>query len=172
MIYSVQAQRKMIRRYTQIESPLGPLLLVADDAGLREILFVKGRHQAEPESSWIEDKAPFVETIRQLQAYFAGELENFILELAPEGTPFQLEVWRRLCDIPYGETISYGELAGRIGNPKASRAVGLANGSNPIPIVIPCHRVIGSNGKLTGYGGGLPIKEKLLALERRQLRLL
>ncbi|MGA8491984.1 MAG: methylated-DNA--[protein]-cysteine S-methyltransferase [Terriglobales bacterium] len=162
----------MIRRYTQIESPLGPLLLVADDAGLREILFVKGRHQAEPESSWIEDKAPFVETIRQLQAYFAGELENFILELAPEGTPFQLEVWRRLCDIPYGETISYGELAGRIGNPKASRAVGLANGSNPIPIVIPCHRVIGSNGKLTGYGGGLPIKEKLLALERRQLRLL
>ena len=95
-----------------------------------------------------------------------------ILQLAPEGTPFQLEVWRRLCDIPYGETISYGELAGRIGNPKASRAVGLANGSNPIPIVIPCHRVIGSNGKLTGYGGGLPIKEKLLALERRQLRLL
>ena len=94
------------------------------------------------------------------------------MQLAPEGTPFQLEVWRRLCDIPYGETISYGELAGRIGNPKASRAVGLANGSNPIPIVIPCHRVIGSNGKLTGYGGGLPIKEKLLALERRQLRLL
>lgn len=162
----------MIRRYTQIESLLGPLLLVADDAGLREILFVKGRHQAQSESSWIEDNAPFVETIRQLQAYFAGELENFNLELAPEGTPFQLEVWRRLCDIPYGETISYGELAGRIGNPKASRAVGLANGSNPIPIVIPCHRVIGSNGKLTGYGGGLPIKEKLLALERRQLRLL
>ena len=94
------------------------------------------------------------------------------MQLAPEGTPFQFEVWRRLCDIPYGETISYGELADRIGNPKASRAVGLANGSNPIPIVIPCHRVIGSNGKLTGYGGGLPIKEKLLALERRQLRLL
>ena len=112
------------------------------------------------------------ETIRQLEAYFAGELESFTLPLAPHGTPFQMEVWRRLCDIPYGQTISYGEMARRIGNPKASRAVGLANGSNPIPIVIPCHRVIGSNGKLTGYGGGLPIKEKLLALERHQLRLL
>jgi methylated-DNA-[protein]-cysteine S-methyltransferase len=158
--------------YTQIESPLGPLLLAADQAGLREILFVNGRHPARPESSWKEDRAPLKETISQLHAYFAGELENFDLQLAPQGTPFQLGVWRRLCDIPYGETISYGELAGRIGNPKASRAVGLANGSNPIPIVIPCHRVIGSNGKLTGYGGGLPIKEKLLALERRQLRLL
>ena len=112
------------------------------------------------------------ETIRQLRAYFSGKLEQFDLPLAPEGTPFQLEVWRRLCEIPYGETISYGELARRIGNPNASRAVGLANGSNPIAIIIPCHRVIGSNGKLTGYGGGLPIKEKLLALERGQLRLL
>jgi methylated-DNA-[protein]-cysteine S-methyltransferase len=158
--------------YTQIESPIGPLLLAADDGGLREIRFVNGRHPAQPESTWKEDRAPHNETISQLHAYFAGELENFDLQLAPEGTPFQLGVWRSLCDIPYGETISYGELAGRIGNPKASRAVGLANGSNPIPIVIPCHRVIGSNGKLTGYGGGLPIKEKLLALERRQLRLL
>jgi methylated-DNA-[protein]-cysteine S-methyltransferase len=162
----------MTRSFTQTESPLGPLLLVADEAGLREIRFVNGRHPTQPEPSWKEDRAPLSETIRQLQAYFAGELESFDLQLAPEGTPFQLGVWRRLCDIPYGETISYGELAGRIGNPKASRAVGLANGSNPIPIVIPCHRVIGSNGKLTGYGGGLPIKEKLLALERRQLRLL
>jgi methylated-DNA-[protein]-cysteine S-methyltransferase len=158
--------------YTQIESPLGPLILVADDSGLRQILFVNGRHAAQPEPSWKEAEAPFTETIRQLCAYFAGELEHFDLPLAPEGTPFQLGVWRSLCDIPYGATISYGELAGRIGNPKACRAVGLANGSNPIPIVIPCHRVIGSNGKLTGYGGGLPIKEKLLALERRQLRLL
>ncbi len=162
----------MTRCFTQIESPLGPLLLAADEAGLREIRFVNGRHPAQPESFWKEDRAPHRETIGQLQAYFAGELENFDLQLAPEGTKFQREVWRRLCEIPYGETISYGELAGRIGNPKASRAVGLANGSNPIPIVIPCHRVIGSNGKLTGYGGGLPIKEKLLALERRQLRLL
>jgi methylated-DNA-[protein]-cysteine S-methyltransferase len=157
---------------TQIESPVGPLLLAADESGLREILFVNGRHPAKPKTAWKEDPTPLHETIRQLRAYFAGELENFELQLAPEGTPFQLGVWRRLCDIPYGETISYGELANRVGNPKAFRAVGLANASNPVPIVIPCHRVIGSNGKLTGYGGGLPIKEKLLALERRQLKLL
>ena len=158
--------------YTQIESPVGPLLLVADDVGLREILFVNGRHHARPDPGWKEQATPFKETIRQLHAYFAGELEDFALPLAPQGTAFQLTVWKRLCDIPYGETISYGQLARRIGNPNASRAVGLANGANPIPIVIPCHRVIGSNGELTGYGGGLPIKEKLLALERRQLRLL
>ena len=162
----------MSNSYTQMDSPLGPLLLVADDAGVRQILFVNGRHPARPDASWKQDRARHTETIRQLQAYFAGELETFDLQLAPQGTPFQLAVWRRLCDIPYGETMSYGQLASQIGNPKASRAVGLANGSNPIPIVIPCHRVIGSNGKLTGYGGGLPIKEKLLALERRQLRLL
>jgi methylated-DNA-[protein]-cysteine S-methyltransferase len=158
--------------YTQIESPVGPLLLVADDAGLRQILFVNGRHHARPEASWKEDAAPLKDTVSQLRAYFAGEREEFDLPLAPDGTAFQQDVWRRLCEIPYGETISYGELARRIGNPQASRAVGLANGSNPIPIVIPCHRVIGSNGKLTGYGGGLPIKEKLLGLEKKQLRLL
>ncbi len=159
-------------RYTQIESPLGPLLLAADDAGLRHIVFATEKRAVRPDAAWREDRKPLQETIRQLRTYFAGELESFDLPLAPEGTPFQLDVWKRLCDIPYGETISYGELARRIGNPNASRAVGLANGANPIPIVIPCHRVIGSNGKLTGYGGGLPIKEKLLALERRQLRLL
>jgi methylated-DNA-[protein]-cysteine S-methyltransferase len=158
--------------YTQIDSPLGQLLLAADDTGLRQIEFVKGNRAVRPDPAWREDHAPLREAIRQLRAYFAGALEVFDLPLAPQGTPFQLEVWRLLCDIPYGETISYGELARRIGNPKASRAVGLANGANPIAIVIPCHRVIGSNGKLTGYGGGLPIKEKLLALERRQLTLL
>jgi len=158
--------------YTELESPIGPLLLAADDSGLREIRFVNGRDKARPDPSWRRHDAPLAETIRQLRAYFARELETFDLPLAPAGTEFQRKVWQRLCDIPYGETISYGDLAGRIGNPKASRAVGLANGSNPIPIVIPCHRVIGSNGKLTGYGGGLPIKEKLLALERKQLRLL
>ena len=156
--------------YTRIASPLGTLLLAADDSGLRHIMFASETQSPDP--AWRHDAAPLTETIRQLQAYFAGERENFDLPLAPEGTPFQMEVWQRLRDIPYGQTISYGELARRIGNPKASRAVGLANGSNPIPIVIPCHRVIGSNGKLTGYGGGLPIKEKLLALERHQLRLL
>jgi len=159
-------------RYSEMQSPAGSLLLAADDAGLRQIIFMNGRDRTQPGRDWVLDRSAFAETIRQLEAYFAGGLESFNLPLAPQGTPFQLQVWRQLCEIPYGETISYGELARRIGNPKASRAVGLANGSNPIPIIIPCHRVIGSNGKLTGYGGGLPIKEKLLALERRQLRLL
>jgi methylated-DNA-[protein]-cysteine S-methyltransferase len=159
-------------RYAQIDSPVGPLLLVGDDTGLRNIFFENGRDRGRVEPAWEEDVKSFRDTTSQLRSYFAGELQEFDLALSPQGTPFQLNVWKRLCEIPYGETMSYGELAGRIGNPKASRAVGLANGSNPIPIVIPCHRVIGSNGKLTGYGGGLPIKEKLLALERRQLRLL
>lgn len=158
--------------YCEIESPVGMLFLVADQAGLRQINFCNGRHPAKLDPSWIQNPKPMKEAIRQLKAYFAGKLQDFDLPLSPQGTPFQLGVWKRLCDIPYGETISYGELARRIGNPNASRAVGLANGSNPIPIIIPCHRVIGSNGKLTGYGGGLPIKEKLLALERRQLTLL
>jgi len=159
--------------YTRMESPVGPLQLVADDSGLRRIDFINGRSPLEADPQWHEeDVEPLRETMRQLRAYFAGELEAFDLKLAPAGTVFQLSVWHHLCEIPFGETISYGELARRLGNPKACRAVGLANGSNPIPIVIPCHRVIGSNGKLTGYGGGLPIKEKLLGLERRQLRLL
>ena len=145
--------------FTQIESPLGPLLLSSNEAGLCEIQFVNGRHSARVEPEWHENAAALKEPVRQLRAYFAGELEDFDLPLAPRGTEFQQNVWAELCKIPYGETISYGELARRIGNPNASRAVGLANGSNPIPVVIPCHRVIGANGKLTGYGGGLPIKE-------------
>ena len=156
----------------RMESPVGPLLIVADAGGLRRIDFVNGRNPVSCDPERRENADCLDETIRQLRAYFAGDLQNFDLPLAPQGTPFQLSVWDRLSGISYGETISYGELARRVGNPKASRAVGLANGSNPIPIVIPCHRVIGSNGKLTGYGGGLPIKEKLLALERGQLRLL
>ncbi len=158
--------------YTEIDSPLGPLLLAADDTGLRHIEFLSSKRAHPPDPDWREDARPLKEVIRQLRAYFTGKLEAFDFPLAPEGTEFQQKVWRRLLDIPYGETTSYGELARRIGNPNACRAVGLANGSNPIPIIIPCHRVIGSNGKLTGYGGGLPIKEKLLALERRQLTLL
>ena len=155
-----------------MESPLGLLTLVADEQGLRQINFPRNSKPAAAHPEWHEDSSALADTMRQLRAYFAGEIERFDLLLAPEGTPFQQRVWQELLEIPYGETISYGELARRIGNPNASRAVGLANGSNPIPIIIPCHRVIGSNGKLTGYGGGLPIKEKLLALERRQLRLL
>jgi methylated-DNA-[protein]-cysteine S-methyltransferase len=158
--------------YAQLPSTIGPLLLVGDGSALRQIVFSENGRAAPPSPDWKQDAAALNEPIRQLCAYFAGEIEAFDLPLAPDGTPFQQKVWNELCKIPYGQTISYGDLARRIGNPNASRAVGLANGSNPIPIVIPCHRVIGSNGKLTGYGGGLPIKEKLLALERRQFRLL
>lgn len=158
--------------YIHLPSPIGSLLLVAHSAGLCQITFPQNGGPAAPQPGWREEASAFVEPIRQLHAYFAGDLETFDLPLSPRGTPFQQRVWQELCKIPYGETISYGQLARRIGNPNASRAVGLANACNPIPIVIPCHRVIGSNGKLTGYGGGLPIKEKLLALERRQLRLL
>jgi methylated-DNA-[protein]-cysteine S-methyltransferase len=158
--------------YTYLETSIGSLLLTASDSGLDSVLFPRNGHPSSPAPEWQKDASLLQEPIRQLRAYFAGQLENFDLALAPQGTPFQRTVWDELCRIPYSETISYGELAKRIGNPNASRAVGLANGSNPIPIIIPCHRVIGSNGKLTGYGGGLPIKEKLLALERRQLQLL
>ncbi len=115
---------------------------------------------------WEQRDDAFDDVGTQLMEYFDGRRRQFDLPLAPNGTPFQQRVWKALLDIPYGETISYGELAARIGRRSASRAVGLANGSNPLPIVIPCHRVIGSNGKLTGYGGGLAIKERLLALER------
>jgi methylated-DNA-[protein]-cysteine S-methyltransferase len=158
--------------YTYLESPIGTLLLAGDSNGLQQILFSIDGRPARPNPDWEENASALGQAIRQLEAYFAGKLDNFNLLLSPQGTPFQQRVWSELQNIPYGETISYGELARRIGNPKASRAVGLANGANPLSIVIPCHRVIGANGKLTGYGGGLPIKEKLLALEKRQLRLL
>jgi methylated-DNA-[protein]-cysteine S-methyltransferase len=158
--------------YSYLESPIGTLLIVGDDEAVRRIEFPKNGKAREPESGWVESgRGPVAETIRQVREYFAGRRSEFDLPLAPEGTEFQRTVWRRLQEIPYGETISYGELAKRVGNAKASRAVGAANGQNPIPIVIPCHRVIGSNGKLTGFGGGLPTKEALLALEARQLRL-
>jgi methylated-DNA-[protein]-cysteine S-methyltransferase len=158
--------------YARMESPVGKLLMAADDQGLRLVSFESSKRAASVQPDWREDKAPFAEVICQLQAYFSGELKAFDLPLAPEGTEFQLLVWNSLRRIPYGETISYAQLAQNIGNPKAVRAVGLANGCNPIPIIIPCHRVIGSDGSLTGFGGGLPNKKKLLALESRQMSLL
>jgi methylated-DNA-[protein]-cysteine S-methyltransferase len=158
--------------YTEIESPVGPLLLAANGGGLCLLGFLAGRRAVSPRPEWRRKKAPFTETIRQLRGYFRGELTEFDLPLAPDGTPFQLRVWHALRAIPYGQTISYGQLARRIGQPTAVRAVGLANGANPISIIVPCHRVIGANGSLTGYGGGLAIKRKLLALESRQLLLL
>jgi methylated-DNA-[protein]-cysteine S-methyltransferase len=158
--------------YTTIESPVGPLLLAGEVDGLRLVHFASGRRPKPLRSNWVENETPFREVKHQLQQYFAGKRKDFELPLVLEGTEFQLLVWRNLQKIPYGETVSYGQLARRIGSPDAARAVGLANGSNPIPIIIPCHRVIGSNGDLTGFGGGLPIKKKLLELESRQLSFL
>jgi methylated-DNA-[protein]-cysteine S-methyltransferase len=159
--------------YSYLETPIGTLLIAGDVDAIRFIGFPKSGKAQQPEPDWrLSTRGAVGEAIRQLKEYFAGRRSEFDLPLAPEGTEFQREVWKRLQEIPYGETISYGELARRIGNPNASRAVGPANGSNPLPIVIPCHRVIGANGKLTGFGGGLPTKEALLALEARQLRLI
>ena len=155
------------------DTPIGPLLIAGDAEAVRAIRFPKNGEAAEPESGWTRSspRGAVGEAARQLREYFDGARQEFDLSLDPVGTEFQRAVWRRLQDIPYGETISYGELARRVGNPAASRAVGAANGRNPIPIVIPCHRVIGASGKLTGFGGGLPIKEALLTLEARQLLL-
>jgi methylated-DNA-[protein]-cysteine S-methyltransferase len=153
----------------EMKSPVGPLLLAGDGTRLKLIHFQSGPHARRPATEWVEGPQPFAPVIAQLEEYFAGRRTTFELPLAPEGTPFQRGVWQALSRIPYGQTISYGELARRIGNPQASRAVGLANGANPLPIVVPCHRVIGANGSLTGFGGGLEIKRKLLALERAEV---
>jgi methylated-DNA-[protein]-cysteine S-methyltransferase len=158
--------------YTRFESPVGPLLLAGDAKALKRVSFESGKRSLPPQVEWKQNRAAFSEVIRQLQAYFRGELKEFDVPLAMEGTDFQLRVWSELRVIPYGETISYLQLAERIGNPKAVRAVGFANGSNPIPIIVPCHRVIGSDGSLTGFGGGLPTKKLLLELESKQLSLL
>jgi methylated-DNA-[protein]-cysteine S-methyltransferase len=150
-----------------VSTPVGRLVLAGDEEGLRGISFPRSTPAFEGATEGQTTEEPFRETIRQLEAYFAGELDRFDLVLAPVGTPFQQEVWSLLRTIPYGETVSYGEMARRLGRSKASRAVGGANGSNPIPIVIPCHRVVGADGSLTGFGGGLEIKRQLLALEAR-----
>ncbi|MBZ0161322.1 MAG: methylated-DNA--[protein]-cysteine S-methyltransferase [Notoacmeibacter sp.] len=155
-------------RYTSHDSPVGPLLIAGRDGVLHVVSFPNGHKKRAPKPGWVRDDGALPEVRRQLDAYFAGELMQFDLPLAPRGSPFQLAVWRALEGIAYGETVSYGEIARRIGEPlSASRAVGAANGDNPIPIVIPCHRVIGADGSLTGFGGGLAAKEFLLTLERR-----
>ena len=153
-------------KYTYLDSPVGRLLLVGSERGLAGVHFVNGKSVKKPENGWLFDEKFFASAVAQLTAYFNRWLTEFDLPLDLQGTPFQIDVWRALQAIPYGETISYGELARRIGRPKAVRAVGAANGQNPISIIIPCHRVIGGNGKLTGYGGGLENKEFLLSLER------
>ena len=152
--------------HTTIDSPLGDLLLVGDGAALIGVYIQDGERPAAARGTAKSD-ALLGEARRQLDEYFAGERVEFDLPLAPSGTEFQRRVWRALEEIPYGDTISYGELARRIGRPTASRAVGMANGHNPISIVVPCHRVIGAAGALTGYAGGVERKRFLLDLERR-----
>jgi methylated-DNA-[protein]-cysteine S-methyltransferase len=158
--------------YTIYDSPIGPLLLAGRDSALHVLWFVNGRRPPALDRSWTEVPDAFPDAARQLREYFAGTRTAFDLALDPHGTPFQQRVWRALQDIPYGETRSYGELARHLGDVKAVRAVGLANGANPIAIVIPCHRVIGAGGSLVGFGGGLPTKRALLDLERGQRTLL
>jgi methylated-DNA-[protein]-cysteine S-methyltransferase len=154
--------------YAYLDSPIGALLIAGDVQAVRCIRFPVQGEAVRPEAGWQPSaRGPVAEAIRQLREYFAGRRTTFDLPLEAAGTPFQRAVWRALGDIPYGTTISYGELARRVGNPKASRAVGSANGANPLPIVIPCHRVIAGDGSLGGFGGGLPAKQSLLALEQR-----
>lgn len=155
-------------RWDTMASPIGILLLTGTREGLTGLYLETGGTASDAVMSAVRDPAAFTEAKRQLQEYFDGSRREFSLPLLPEGTPFQQMVWEALRDIPYGTTISYQELAGRIGADKAVRAVGAANGANPIPIIIPCHRVIGADGSLTGYGGGIERKRWLLDHEAGQ----
>jgi methylated-DNA-[protein]-cysteine S-methyltransferase len=148
---------------------IGPLTLAADKMGLRHIAFATSRRPLNIAAEWKRDPLYFKEIKVQLKAYFRGERRHFDLPLAPQGTDFQLAVWRVLRTIPYGQVASYRWVAEQIGNPRAVRAVGGANARNPLPIVIPCHRVIGSDGTLTGFGGGMSVKQRLIDLERNAL---
>lgn len=153
--------------YSLLDSPIGELLLTGDGTSVTAIWMLSHRSEWKQTQTLRRDDGALGSTRAQLTAYFAGERFDFDLPLAPAGTSFQRKVWNALCEIPYGATISYGEMARRIGQPTAARAVGLANGSNPLPIVVPCHRVIGADGSLTGFGGGIERKRWLLAHERR-----
>jgi len=157
--------------HTTVESPIGPLLLLGDEDGLRGLYMQEGRKPVRVSDAWQTAEEPFADARAQLGEYFAGERTKFDLDLAPEGSEFERRVWSALEDIPYGETQSYGHVAERVGAPGAARAVGLANGRNPISIVVPCHRVIGADGSLTGYGGGLERKRFLLEHEQGAMRL-
>ena len=155
-----------MKRYCYYDSPIGMMLLAGREGVLEELYFPNATATLAVPAEWIRDEVVFAEPLHQLQEYFAGKRQEFELQIAPQGTPFQKEVWRELCRIPYGKTASYQAIAEQLGKPKACRAVGMANGRNPLPIIIPCHRIIGKNGTLTGFGGGLPVKRQLLELER------
>ena len=151
--------------YCYFNTPIGELLLAGDSDALSVIGFPQGAMRRDPEAEWIYNEQPFVNVCEQLAEYFSGDRKSFDVPLALSGTEFQVNVLEALKEIPYGETTSYGAIAKKIGRPKAVRAVGAANGRNPIPIIVPCHRVIGKSGDLTGFGGGLDTKEALLRLE-------
>ncbi len=151
--------------YRTIDSPIGPLTLAGEGPVLTNLRMIDQTYEPD-RAGWIRDDTTLPDVVEQLEAYFAGERRDFELKLELEGTEFQRKVWNALRTIPYGQTRSYGEIAEQIGSPKASRAVGLANGRNPIAVIVPCHRVIGANGSLTGFGGGLERKSTLLKLER------
>ncbi len=151
--------------YRMIDSPIGPLTLAGDGEVLTNLRMVDQTYEPD-RAGWVRDDSAFQDAVGQLAAYFAGDLRQFDLDLEMAGTEFQRKVWNALRTIPYGETRSYGEIAEKIGSPNAFRAVGLANGHNPIAVIVPCHRVIGANGSLTGFGGGLERKSSLLELER------
>lgn len=151
--------------YRIIDSQLGAILLAGDERGLAILNFQAGTSPLAPARTWREEPTAFAEAAHEIGAYFSGELSRFDLTLNLTGTEFQLRVWQELTRIPYGETASYAEIARAVGSPKAVRAVGSANSLNPIPLIVPCHRVIGSNGRLTGYRGGVELKRKLLELE-------
>jgi methylated-DNA-[protein]-cysteine S-methyltransferase len=155
----------MPKHWTRIATPIGHLLAVAGEEGLCELQFASGKTARGPQPGWREDAAAFGALRDQLAAYFAGELRSFDLPLAPDGTGFQHRVWALLRAIPWGQSRSYSDLARDLGQPGAARAVGAANGRNPLPILVPCHRVIGGNGSLTGFAGGLAVKRQLLVLE-------
>jgi methylated-DNA-[protein]-cysteine S-methyltransferase len=151
-----------------VDSPVGPLTLAGTNGRLKHLRMVDQTYEPSHQG-WERDDAAFTDAVAQLDAYFAGELLEFDLKLELFGTEFQRSVWGALLTIPYGETRSYGEIARQIGSPSACRAVGLANGHNPIGIIVPCHRVIGANGSLTGYGGGLHRKQSLLEMEKNRI---
>lgn len=155
------------RVHTMVESPVGTLTLVSANGALTGLYMHQQRHRPLAETFGGPDPTPFAEVIKQLKEYFAGQRTEFDVPVTLGGTPFQRIVWAALRDIPYGETVHYGQLAERIGRPGAARAVGLANGRNPICIIVPCHRVVGATGALTGYGGGLERKRHLLDFEQR-----
>jgi methylated-DNA-[protein]-cysteine S-methyltransferase len=157
-------------RYSVIDSPIGPLTLAGDGDTLTHLRMEVQTHPPLGQDTWIADEGGFEKVVEQIDAYFAGERTEFDIALRMEGTDFQRRVWTALLGIPYGETASYGEIAEEIGRPTASRAVGMANGRNPLAIIVPCHRVIGSSGALVGYGGGLDRKQTLLDLERAHHR--